>query len=130
MNILFALFLAAHGVAHLVGFAVPWGLVESPQTPHKTTILAGAVDLGEAGIRTFGVLWLLLALAFLVAAAAVLAGQPWAARWLWIATVASLVASALDWPEARIGVFVNVALLVLLSLSARVAWLSFVTGGS
>lgn len=130
MKILFALFLAAHGVAHVVGFAVPWGLVESPQTPHKTTILAGAVDVGEAGMRAFGVVWLLLAVAFLIAAGAVGLSQPWAVRWLWVAIVASSMASALAWPEARIGVFVNVALAVLLLLSTRVPWLSFVSGGS
>lgn len=129
MKILFALFLALHGVAHLVGFAVPWGLVDSAQTPHKTTVLAGAVDLGETGIRVFGVIWLLLAIAFLVGAWAVATTQPWVVRWLWVITVASLVASTVSWPEARIGVVIDLALIVLLAASTRVAWLSFVGSG-
>lgn len=129
MKILFALFLALHGVAHLVGFAAPWGLVDSAQTPHKTTVLAGAVDLGETGIRVIGVFWLLLAIAFLVGAWAVATTQPWAVRWLWVITVASLIASTVSWPEARIGVVIDLALIVLLAASTRVAWLSFVGGG-
>jgi hypothetical protein len=127
MKILFALLLALHGVAHLVGFAVPWGLVASPQMPHKTTLLAGAVDLGEAGMRAFGVIWLLLAIAFLVGAWAVAFTQPWVVRWLWVIALASLVASALSWPEARIGVVIDVALIVLLAASSRVGWLSFLS---
>jgi hypothetical protein len=46
--------IALHGLAHLVGFAAP---------------LAGRLDLGDAGIRVVGVLWLLLAVALWVAAA-------------------------------------------------------------
>lgn len=47
-------FLLLHGVAHLVGFAVPWRLVRSEEVPYKTTILSGTVDVGDVGIRILG----------------------------------------------------------------------------
>jgi len=40
-------FLLAHGFAHLVGLAGAWQL--NAGVPHKTTLLAGRIDLGEDG---------------------------------------------------------------------------------
>jgi hypothetical protein len=33
--------LIAHGVAHLVGFVVPWKLLSTAEVPYRTTILGG-----------------------------------------------------------------------------------------
>lgn len=63
-----AFLLAAHGVAHLVGFVSSWKLATLAELPYKTTVFSVRVDVGEAGARVMGVLWLLAALAFLVAA--------------------------------------------------------------
>ena len=113
-----------HGFSHLVGFVVPWGIGEVKDAPYKTTLLADAIDVGDAGIRAFGVLWLIAALAFVVAGLACLTGQAW---WLtystWVA-VFSLVLSVLGWPEARIGVVVDFLILVLLIVGSRVGWVS------
>lgn len=43
--------LAAHGIAHLVGAAVSWRLVASPDVPHHTSVLNGRLNVGDAGIR-------------------------------------------------------------------------------
>jgi hypothetical protein len=71
---LFAL-LVVHGIAHLVGFVVPWRLLVSADMPYKTTILAGRLDVGANGIRLVGVLWLL------VGAMTIGAGMAWLVNW-------------------------------------------------
>ena len=96
--------LIAHGVAHLVGFVVPW---------KRTTILGGATDVGDAGARALGVVWLVAALAFVLLAGAVLAG--WNVRvWTFATLSLSIVLCVAGWPEARIGLVVNVVLLTVL----------------
>lgn len=122
MRFALAILMALHGVAHLVGFAVPWRLVENEDMPRGTTLLAGLVDVGEEGIRMVGLLWLALAVAFFAASFAT-----WTARPSWVSlTVAvagtSLLFSAVGWPAARIGVFVNAAILLLVGAGLRLGW--------
>jgi len=121
MHIILGIVLLLHGVAHLVGFVVPWGFGNLPDTAYTTTLLAGRVDIGHTGIRIVGVLWLVTALAFAAAGVGTLMLQPW---WRWLTlTVASvsLVLSLLGWPEARIGVLVDLAILSLVLLGPRAA---------
>ena len=110
MRSLFAVLLVAHGIAHLVGFVMPWGLMSSLDVNYRTTVLNGTVDLGETGARVFGILWLALAIAFVVIGAAVFAGSR---DGVWIVRFAalSLLFCVLAWPEARIGAIVNVAII-------------------
>jgi hypothetical protein len=107
---LFAGLLVAHGIAHLVGFVMPWGLMPSRDVDYPTTVLNGSVDLGETGARVFGVLWLALAIAFIVVGGAVFAGS---SDGVWVARLAglSLVFCVLAWPDARIGAVVNIAII-------------------
>ena len=122
MRYLLAAFLLAHGFAHLVGLAGSWQL--GTGVPHKTTLLSGRLDLGEAGIRLFGVVWLIGALAFAAAGAALILDTP---NWTPIALAAaafSLVISVLALPDARVGVWINVGLLGFVGLAARFHWLS------
>ena len=105
--------LLAHGVAHLVGFAVPWKLLSSAEVPYRTTILGGVIDVGDPGVRTLGVVWLIAALAFILLAGAVLAG--WNVRlWTFAMLALSMVLCVVGWPEARIGLVVNAVLLIVL----------------
>lgn len=122
MRIALGVFLLLHGFAHVVGFAVPWRLVREEQLPHKTTILAGRVDVGDTGIRVVGLLWLAAALAFAATGLAVIVSRPWAVGAVtWVAG-ASLVLSLLGWPDARIGVVVNAAILAGLALASFRGW--------
>jgi hypothetical protein len=113
MRILVAVILFAHALAHLPGFVVPWRLAVLDAMPYRTTLFGGHVDVGDAGIRVVGAFWLVAALAVAVAGVAVLARAPW---W-WAATVIaaslSLALSVAGWPQARIGVFVNTAIIVV-----------------
>jgi hypothetical protein len=99
-----------HGFAHLVGFMVPWEL-GPVRGSYKTTLLAGQLDVGNAGIRTVGVFWLAGALGFWVAAAGAAGGRAWWVPLALATAMYSLAMSLIDWPDARIGVFVNIALL-------------------
>jgi hypothetical protein len=122
MRIAIAMLMLFHGVAHLPGFAVPWRLVSSPEMPYRTTVLAGHLYVGATGIRAVGVLWLLLALAFVAAAASAFASREW---WVPLATgvaFASLALSLVALPGSRIGVAVNLVLLAALFAANRFVW--------
>lgn len=119
MRFVLALFLLAHGVAHLVGFVSSWKLATLAELPYKTTVLSGRIDVGDAGIRVIGMLWLLAALALVVAAIAVATATDWAGRFLLAAVIASLTLCVAGWPDARIGVAVNIGLLLLLAIDTR-----------
>src|SRR5262245_9754183 len=123
MRIVVALFLTAHGIAHLVGFAVPWKLMTSPDIPYRTTIFSGAIDIGDIGERVLGLLWLLAAAAFIAAAAAWLAGARLAATLTLAALMFSVALCLADWPQTRIGMAVNVAIAIALVAATEVTQL-------
>jgi hypothetical protein len=123
MRVALALLMALHGVAHLVGFLVPWRLMTSEDAPYGTTVLAGRLDLGETGIRAFGMLWLLAGFAFWITAVGAVTNRP---SWLgmaWFVASASLILSLFGLPDSRIGVPVNVLILAVLALGPRFGWL-------
>ena len=112
-----------HGVEHLVGFVVPWRVATLEDTPYQTTILNGKIDVGESGIRAIGLVWLVTALAFMVCAIAVAMQLQW---WMWVAMAATLISfdlTIVGWPESRVGVAVNVLIVVMLIASA-LGWIA------
>lgn len=111
MKYAIAALLAGHGVAHLVGFLVSWKLMEAPEMPYRTTILQGAVDLADGGIRVYGVIWLMLALGFGASGVMLVAGLDFWQRLALALAAVSLVMCALGWPETRIGLVVNLGIL-------------------
>jgi len=123
MRIVVAALLIIHGVAHLPGFVVSWRLAAPREMPYKTTLFGGFVNVGDAGIRVVGILWLVAALALAMCGIGVLARAPWWTPVTPTAALFSLLLSIAGWPESRIGVFVNVALLALLVLNRQVGWL-------
>jgi hypothetical protein len=123
MAIVIALVLFAHGVAHLMGFAVPWKLVNTPEAPYRTTILGGAVNLGPIGVRVYGVVWLVTALAVAVVAVGLFLKTPWWYPASLVVIPWSFALSVLSWPESRIGVVLNVVLMAVLVAGVRLGWL-------
>ncbi len=117
MRVAGALFLAVHGIAHLVGFrAAFWpGALLSGQT----SLLGGLIGLGYFGSRLLGVVWLLLAVSYLAAAGMVVARAPaWTTLTLAV-SAASLVMCVLFWPDARIGLYLDLAVLLVVLLISR-----------
>jgi hypothetical protein len=106
-----ALILLLHGVAHLVGFrAAFW---PTPGKSLRTILIGGLASVGDTGARSFGFVWLGLALGFMACAGLVAArSAQWTSVALWLALTSSVMC-ALFWPEARVGLLVNVALLLI-----------------
>lgn len=115
-----ALFLAIHGLIHLLGTAAYMKLVEIEGLPYKTTLLGGRWELGERGIRVFGALWIVPAVGFVLAALALGLGWAWWQPLVVVAALLSLVLTALDWSEAYAGIAVNVIILALVWLGPTV----------
>jgi hypothetical protein len=115
MHIVFALFLFAHGVAHLVGFSAAWALSPA-KIPHLTTVIGGRFDVGESGIRVVGLLWVAAAVAFAVVAVGAALATPWWPSALIVVALGSLALCVLGWPEAKIGVMLNLGILVLAAM--------------
>jgi hypothetical protein len=116
MKIVIAGGMFVHGFAHLVGFLVPWRLANLDDTPYRTTLLAGKLDIGDWGIRLVGVVWLIAAIAFGVAAGALLLNAPWWLDYTMVVSTASLILCILGWPDSRFGVFINIAIIAYLFL--------------
>jgi hypothetical protein len=122
MRVALAGFLFVHGIAHLVGFVVPWRILEAEEMPYSTTLLAGRLEVGDRGIRLVGLVWLGLTLAFFVAAGFVWVQRPgWPDLVMFLAVV-SLVMSMVGWPAARLGIPINIVLLTLLLGGRSLNW--------
>jgi hypothetical protein len=123
--ILASFVLVLHGLIHLMGTAVYLKSTTIKSLAYKTTLLGGRWDLGEGGIRVFGVLWAVAAIGFFVGAMALMAGWNW---WLFIlvgVTLFSLVLTALDWSDAYAGAILNIVILAALWLGPRIViWFS------
>ena len=105
MHVIAALLLAVHGIAHLVGARSAFW--PSPIEATRRSYLRRKVD---------GVMWLLLTFGFLGCAALLLLHQEaWTALLLW-SVAGSFVLCLLSWPEARIGLLINVVLFLLVLL--------------
>jgi hypothetical protein len=121
MNIVLAIFLMAHGFAHSVGFVSYWRIAELEEMPYKTTILNGRVDMKDYGIRIIGIFWLFLAFAFTFNGIAVLLNLPlWKPLALYLSII-SLIFCILCWPDSKIGVAVNIIILIFLALNKNLA---------
>jgi hypothetical protein len=119
-----AALLAAHGLIHLIGFVVPWGIAQVEGFPYRTSALAGAIALGEPGARLVGVAWLVLAIGFVVAGVAVWRRAAWAAPLTAALAIGSIVVCTLGLPEAAFGIVVNVAIL------AALGWMAVARGST
>lgn len=108
-----------HGLAHLPGLVTAWRLRPLPDFPYHTVLLRGRFDVGDAGMRVVGALWLIAAIGFGLAATAAFVGDP---RWLPVGLVTAVLSSVLcvlEWPFARVGLWVNLVLLAGLAATAR-----------
>ena len=117
ISIIIGIVLFLHGLIHLMGFATYWQLAEINELPYKTTLVNGRFDIGDTGIRVYGLAWLLLAVAFLITAYGLIAGQPWARGAILVTATISLVVTALDSQVAYAGMIVNIVLLLVFALT-------------
>ncbi len=111
-----AVLITAHGVMHWPGFAVPWKLLELRGVPYATTVLGGSVDLGETGIRAFGLLWMAVTMLFLVAAVGIWRAAAWSIPLTAGAAILSFLLALANQPVTWEGLVINGIVLVLIGL--------------
>ncbi len=51
LTIILSVFVAVHGLIHLMGFVAYWPLREVSELPYKTSLLSGKLEVGAAGMR-------------------------------------------------------------------------------
>jgi hypothetical protein len=117
-----AILLALHGVIHLIGFVTPWRIATLEGFAYRTTVFNGALDVGDAGARVIGLVWLGLTFGFLAAGYGIWRRTRWAVGLTVVLAVVSLVVCLLGLPEAGAGVAIDVVIL------AAVAYLVFIRG--
>ena len=123
MRIVLAVLMAGHGIAHLPGFLVNWQLRSFPEMPYRTTIFGTSLDVGEAGIKVIGALWLAAGVAFIVLAGATLTRGTWWIPLAYALIALSTVLCLAGWPDARLGLGANGVILLLVVIGVRGGWL-------
>jgi hypothetical protein len=108
-----------HGVIHLIGFVVPWRIATVEGFPYRVTALGGLADLGEAGTRVVGLLWLACAVGFIVAAVGIARRASWALQLTAVLAAVSIVLCVLGFPETAAGLMVNVGILIAVAWAKR-----------
>ena len=114
-----AFVLALHGLVHWIGFAIPFGLMESTSNTYTTRALWGALDLGDTGARILGLGYLALIIPFFVAAYGIVRRTRWSLPLTAVTAGLSAVICALGSPNAVIGLAMNVVIVALAVLAPR-----------
>jgi hypothetical protein len=128
LRFLAGVFLILHGLVHLLWFVVPWRITTVNGLPYSTSVLAGRIEVGAAGVRIVGLLWLAAVVPWVAAGLGLMALAPW---WQALAVGAALFSSVLcvlGLPEAKWGVLIDLIILALLFLNGRFHWLPTVGG--
>jgi hypothetical protein len=118
MRLILTFLLLAHGVAHLPGFLVAWGLASFPELPYRTTVI-GTIDVGDAAVRVVGLGWLAAACAFMALAAAMALRIDVPLALLPLALGFSALLCVAGWPDARFGFVANAAIAATLVAGER-----------
>ena len=116
---IFAMFMALHGLVHIVGFSVPWGLGGPRGVGYSTRILNRSIEVGDPAVKLLGFVWLAAAVGFLVVAVMIWRGHPWALRSTFALLTGSLVLCAVDLPGAVMGLVIDIVLLGMLVLASE-----------
>jgi hypothetical protein len=123
MRYVIAGLLLVHGFAHLVGFVVPWKLAKLEEMPYKTSLLGGRWDVGDAGIRAVGLLWLFVGMGLFTLGGTLALTGVLSEVLLLAFALASTLLCILGLPDAKLGLGVNVGIVALLLLARGQGWL-------
>ncbi|MDX1436931.1 MAG: hypothetical protein R3335_08975 [Anaerolineales bacterium] len=114
IQLIAAVFLVLHGLAHLLWLISGWDLAEIDGLPHRTTLFSGRIDIGANGMRLLGILWSIGAAGFLIAGLGLMFSTAWWWQAAIIAALYSLLLCVISWPESRWGALINLAVIALL----------------
>jgi hypothetical protein len=124
INVIAAIYLIVHGVIHLIGFVVFCQIAEIEDISYTTTVLAGKLDIGDVGTRVLGVVWLVIAVALVIAGVTIFFSPAWWWSFTLAVTVASLIVTLLGWPDAKVGLLANIIILLFLFIGPRLGWIA------
>ena len=113
-----AVLLALHGVIHLIGFVVPWRIAALEGFAYRTTAFNGAWEVGDAGVRLIGLVWLGLAIGFVVAGYGIWRRGPWAVGLTGVLAILSLIVCVVGLPETVAGLVINGVILTVVGYIA------------
>ena len=116
MNIILPIILLVHGFAHLVGFMVSWKIGNLKDPPYRTTLFNGKINIGDRGIRIFGVVWLVVGVLFFIDATMVVFQLNGWKLFLIVISILSLLICVLGLPDSKIGIIVNICILALMAI--------------
>lgn len=108
----FALLLILHGFAHLPGVLGSWKLKTFDDVSFQPNALL--TDASDTTVFLLGVVWLMAAIGFLVAGVSMLVHYDWWPHIALRAVVTSLIPTTLWNEDARIGLMLNIALLIVI----------------
>ncbi len=124
LRIVAGVFLALHGLVHLLWFGVTWRFITPEGLPYSTKVLADRINVGEGGIRLAGLLWLAATVIWVTAGIGLVFSAPW---WHVVTVAAALFSSVmciLGLPVAKYGLLINLVILVLLFLNGQFRWVA------
>lgn len=119
LRLVAGVFLALHGLVHLMGFVVAWKLGTIEGLPYTTTLLNGSWDVGPTGLQVLGLVWLVAALGFVAVGFGIIVRQAWWSSAIFVVAFLSLVITALQWPEAQFGLYIDLAVIAALLIGRR-----------
>ena len=125
-----AVLIGAHGLVHLIGFVVPFRLVELQGYAYTTSAAWGHIELGDGGTRLVGVLWLLATIAFITAGYGLWHSASWAIPLTAVTAGGSLPLCVLGSPTASAGIAIDVLIIAVAgaSLAGRLPQSALTTG--
>ena len=114
----FAVFIALHGLVHVIGFTVPWGFGGPRGVERSTLILNHSVDVGDPAMKLVGFVWLVAAVAFVAVAVLLWRGHPSARRSTVALLLVSTVLCTIGLPGSIMGLAIDIVLLGLLVVAS------------
>lgn len=114
----FAVFVVLHGLVHVIGFTVPWGLGGLRGSEYSTRILNHSLEVGDTAVKGIGLVWLATAIALVVVGVWLWRGHPRALRTTIALLLGSAVLCTINLPGSAMGLAIDVVLLALLAVGS------------
>ena len=119
-----------HGLAHISGFLASFTSVDVGYHTDNAWIFRGDITLKSDFGKIFGMLWLIVAILFLIAAAGIIFSLSWWTNIALAAAVVSLIVIVPFWntvpPGAKAGAVFDLIILILLTTGWREKIVSFI----
>ena len=122
MYIVLAALIALHGLAHMVGFAAPFGYLKNP--PPMDSLFVNRLAITDSGMKVLGIFWFVAAFVFVAAAVGLIRRDSWWAPLTLVACLLSLALTVAFLPYAKFGLLVDVALIAFLYLNRNQIWIA------